>query len=156
MVQTDQGTQFLSIEWVKICNKMNILQRQCPTNAQAMNGQVEQVQGILVSKMRALMHETTTPTKYWPLAIQHATWVYNRMPNRVLKGKTPWEAATGRKPNLNIMRVFGCKAFAQIPKEDRRGKTQNPTWEGTFVEWRITFLRQWKPRAATSIQPSGQ
>ncbi len=138
LVQSDQGTQFLSIEWVRMCNKLGIKQRQCPTNAQAMNGQVERVQGILVSKMRALMHHTDTPTRFCPLAIRHALWIYNRTPNRALQRKTPWEVATGRKPDLNISRVFGCKAYAQIPKDQRRGKTQNPTWEGILVGYSET------------------
>ncbi len=132
-VQTDQGTQFLAKEWAKMCNKYGMGHRQCPTNAKAMNAQVERVQGILVKKMQAIMHDSQTPTAKRPLAIKLAMWLYNRTPNRALNGKTPCEAATGSKPDLMTTRTFGCRAYVQIAKDERRGKTDDPTWQGIFV-----------------------
>ncbi len=137
-VQYDQGTQFLAREWNWMCNKHGVGHRQFPTNAQAMNGQAERVQGILINNMRAIMRDTATPTAFWPLAIQTVAWIYNRTPHRTLRGKTPWEVATGEKPDLRITRVFGCKAYVQIPKGERQGKTDNPTWQGILVGYSET------------------
>ena len=33
---------------------------------------------------------------------------------------TPYEAWTGRKPQVGGLRVFGCQAFVHIPKEERK------------------------------------
>ncbi len=148
MVQTDQGTQFMSKEWARMCNKHGVGHRQCPTNAQAMNGQVERVQGILVNKMRAIMRDSDTPTAFWPLAIKLAAWLYNRTPNRALNGKMPWEAATGNKPDLTITRTFGSKAYVQIAKDERRGKTDDPTWQGILVGCFYSAITG--PRTSTS------
>ena len=45
----------------------------------------------------------------------------NRCPTKAVRGKTPYEAWHGEKPKVNHLRVFGCDAFAHIPK-DERGK----------------------------------
>jgi len=35
-------------------------------------------------------------------------FILNRMPTKALKGKTPFEAWHGRKPNVSFLRTFGC------------------------------------------------
>ena len=54
-------------------------------------------------------------------------------PKERLKGKTPYEALTGRKPDIRELRVFGCRAYAWIPKERRHGKLDVKAKEGVFV-----------------------
>jgi hypothetical protein len=48
-----------------------------------------------------------------------AVYIKNRCPTKVLDSKTPQEAWSGRKPDVSHLRVFGCKAFAHVPKEKR-------------------------------------
>ena len=40
-------------------------------------------------------------------------------PTKALEGTTPYEAWTDKKPSVNNLRVFGCEAFAHIPKDER-------------------------------------
>ena len=47
-------------------------------------------------------------------------YLKNRSPTKYLEHKTPFEAFYGFKPKVSHLRIFGCKAFAHIPKEDRR------------------------------------
>ena len=35
-------------------------------------------------------------------------FIHNRVPTKALKGKTPFEAWHGRKPNVSFLRTFGC------------------------------------------------
>ena len=35
-------------------------------------------------------------------------FILNRAPTKALKGKTPFEAWHGRKPNVSFLRTFGC------------------------------------------------
>jgi len=43
----------------------------------------------------------------------------NLSPTKALEGATPYEAWTNKKPSVNNLRVFGCEAFAHIPKDER-------------------------------------
>ena len=53
-------------------------------------------------------------------AINTAIYLNNRSPTRFLDNVTPFEALNGSKPAVHNLKVFGCKAFAHIPKENRR------------------------------------
>ncbi len=116
-IQTDAGTQFSGNEWRSACNRYKVKCRSCPTDYQAMNGQVERSLGILAMKMRALLMERNVPEKYWPLALEAASYLLNRIPHTSLNGVSPLESCTGEKPNLRHARVFGCAAFVQVAKE---------------------------------------
>ena len=37
-----------------------------------------------------------------------AVFILNRAPTKALKGKTPFKAWHGRKPNVSFLRTFGC------------------------------------------------
>lgn len=58
--------------------------------------------------------------KYWADAVQTATYIQNRLPTTSFPGSTPYERWTGRKPMISHLRIFGCRAYIHIPKEQRR------------------------------------
>jgi len=43
-------------------------------------------------------------------------FLQNRLPTKVLKDKTPFEAWYGYKPSLTFLKVFGCVCFAHVPQ----------------------------------------
>ena len=44
-----------------------------------------------------------------------ATYLKNRASTKAVEKTTPYEGWTGLKPDLNHLRVLGCKALAHIP-----------------------------------------
>ncbi len=124
-----------------------------------MNGQVERMIGILVTKMRSLLETMNVSRSYWPLAIVTAAYILNRTSSEALGGTTPLEAGTGNRPNLRNRKVFGCKAYVQIPKPQRRGKLSPTAWDGMMVgyatnspEWIILDFRTNNLRKAHSVK----
>ena len=53
-----------------------------------------------------------------------------------MEGKTPYEAWTGKKPNVGHLRIFGCDAYAHIPK-DERIKLDSKTKRSIFLGYGI-------------------
>lgn len=74
----------------------------------------------IVEKARTMLFGANLPKAYWAEAVAAATYLINRSPAKGLDEKTPEEMWTGLKPNLSHLRVFGCKAFAHIPKASRQ------------------------------------
>ena len=55
----------------------------------------------------------------WAFAVQHAAWLYNRLPNRLLGNRTPLEVFTKEKSDHRDLRrthVWGCPVFVLDPK----------------------------------------
>ncbi len=99
-MQTDAGTQFNSQEWKQTCAEHGLVHRTCPIDHQAMNRQVERATGVLAEKTRALLMDKQTSKKYWPLALEAATYLLNRTPHESLGGVSPLERSTREKPIL--------------------------------------------------------
>ncbi|KAJ8025409.1 hypothetical protein HOLleu_32956 [Holothuria leucospilota] len=72
----------------------------------------------------SLLLEATLPKHLWTHAVKTAAYIRNRCYNNRLQ-KTPFEAFTGKKPNLANMRIFGspCDAYVHETKKlDSKGK----------------------------------
>jgi len=56
----------------------------------------------------------------WAEAINTTVYLKNRSPTKCLGFKTPFEALFGLKPAFSHLRILGSKAYANIPKADRK------------------------------------
>ena len=85
------------------------------------NGVAERLNRTLVESARSMLLDAVLSKHYWAEAISTAAYLRNRCPTKAVQGKTPFEAWHGKKPSVDHLRVFGCDAYAHLPK-DERGK----------------------------------
>jgi len=52
------------------------------------------------------------PRFLWGEAVNTIIYILNRCPTKLVEGKTPYEAWTGKKPNIFHFRIFGCDSYA--------------------------------------------
>jgi hypothetical protein len=57
---------------------------------------------------------------FWAEAVSTIVYLKNISPTRRLDHKTPFKSLYDSKPTVNNLRIFGCKYFAHIPKENRK------------------------------------
>lgn len=69
---------------------------------------------------------------FWVEAVNTMVYLKNRSLTRSLEFKTPFETLYGYKLAVKHLRIFGCKAFAQIPMEDRK-KLDSKAIKCTFI-----------------------
>ena len=67
-----------------------------------------------------MLAEALLPRRFWAEAVTTAVYLQNRSPASVLQKTTPFEVLTGKKPCVDHLRVFGCIAYAHIPKDERQ------------------------------------
>ena len=91
-----------------------------PPYLQALNGMAERVLGTLWNSAQSMMSAHNIPQQYWPLAFRHATHIYDRMPHSALiKGMSPYEMRTGKRPTLHHLHIFGARAWVLIDPTKR-------------------------------------
>jgi len=69
---------------------------------------------------------------FWAKTINTTVYLKNRSQTKRLEVQTFFEVFHGYKPEVNHLRVFGCKAFAYVPKDERR-KLDEKSIERIFV-----------------------
>ncbi|PNX67698.1 copia-type polyprotein, partial [Trifolium pratense] len=73
----------------------------------------------MMNMVRSMLAGKKVPKVFWPEAVKWATYVMNRSPTLSVKNMTPQEAWSGKKPNVQHFRVFGCLAFVHVPDSQR-------------------------------------
>ncbi len=67
-----------------------------------------------------MLVDAKLPHKFWAEALSTAVYLKNRSPTKALRDLTPNEAWTKKKPKVEHLRVFGCDAYAHVPKDERQ------------------------------------
>lgn len=68
---------------------------------------------------RSMMQGKNLPKCFWAEPVHTAIYILNRSLTKVVMGMTTYEAWHKRKPSVEHLKVFGCIAYANIPKENR-------------------------------------
>ena len=79
----------------------------------------ERLNRTQVESARSMFLDVNILKSYWAEAVSTAASLKNRCPTKAVQGKTPYEAWYGQKPSVDHLRVFGCDAYANVPKFER-------------------------------------
>ncbi|KYN15771.1 Copia protein [Trachymyrmex cornetzi] len=105
-IRCDNGREFINKDiqaWSK--SKGIIIDTTTPYTPQ-LNGRTERLNRTLLDKVRALLFDSILNKEMWVEALYCATYILNRLPSNILE-KTPFEMWEKRKPNLELMQIFG-------------------------------------------------
>jgi hypothetical protein len=120
ILRSDNGGEFTSRAFAQELKQHGTTHQLPPAYTPQQNGVAERGFRIVMEMVRSMLAEFNTPKVFWAEAAFTAVDILNRLPTKAVTGVTPYEAWTGRKPELGHIRVFGCIAFVHVPKEKRR------------------------------------
>ncbi|CAI7834772.1 unnamed protein product, partial [Closterium sp. NIES-54] len=139
-IRTDRGGEFLGAEMTARLKKQGIQRELTTAYTPQSNGVAERANRTILETARALLIESGVGNSMWPHAVRHATVARNRVLSKV--GNESWvplERWLGRKPPVDILRLFGCMAVAHVPKNR----------DVKFVEGMM--YRGWKKQPETKV-----
>jgi hypothetical protein len=157
-LRSDRGGEYLSDEFTDHLEEKGTIRKLTVHDTPEQNGVAERLNGILITKVRAMLHDSGLPKFLWGEAVRHAVWLKNRTSTKALQNKTPHEAVTGVKPNLAGLHVWGCHVWVhdatgskldsrakegQWMGYDEQSKGHRVYWPGrrtVTVERNVTFL----------------
>ncbi|CAI7774553.1 unnamed protein product [Closterium sp. NIES-54] len=122
-IHTDRGGEFLSKEFSLWLKKNGIRHSLTMPYSPAMNGIAERANRTITETARGLLIEAGLPDYFWPDAVWSACMAKNRALTHVGADKwVPYVEWIGRKPKVDMLRVFGCMCMALVPKHLRHNK----------------------------------
>ncbi|CAI7899588.1 unnamed protein product [Closterium sp. NIES-54] len=122
-IHTDRGGEFLSKEFSLWLKKNGIRHSLTMPYSPAMNGIAERANWTITETARGLLNEAGLPDYFWPNAVRSACVAKNRALTHVGEDKwVPYVEWIGRKPKVDMLRMFGCMCMALVPKHLRHNK----------------------------------
>ncbi|CAI7799868.1 unnamed protein product [Closterium sp. NIES-53] len=122
-IRTDRGGEFLSKDFSLWLKKNGIRHSLNMPYSPAMNGIAERANRTITETARRLLIEDGLPDYFWPDAVRSACVAKNRALTHVGADKwVPYVEWIGRKPKVDMLRVFGCMCMALVPKHLRHNK----------------------------------
>ncbi|CAI7734638.1 unnamed protein product [Closterium sp. NIES-53] len=122
-IRTDRGGEFLSKDFSLWLKKNGIRHSLTMPYSPAMNSIAERANRTITETTRGLLIEAGLPDYFWPDAVRSACVAKNRALTHV--GAHKWVTYVewiGRKPKVDMLRVFGCMCMALVPKHLRHNK----------------------------------
>lgn len=108
-IRTDNGPEFALHTFYN--EKGIVLQTSCVETPQQ-NARVERKHQFILNIARELMRQSSLPKYLWNYAVQHAVFLINQVPSKVLGGKSPYQVLHGFLPDITMIKVFGSLCFA--------------------------------------------
>ncbi|CAI7741540.1 unnamed protein product [Closterium sp. NIES-53] len=122
-IRTDRGGEFLSKEFSLWLKKNGIRHSLTMPYSLAMNGIAARANRTITETAHGLLIEAGLPEYFWPDAVRIACVAKNRALTHVgAEKRVPYMEWIGRKPKVDMLRVFGCMCMALMLKHLRHYK----------------------------------
>ncbi|CAI7904349.1 unnamed protein product [Closterium sp. NIES-54] len=133
-IRTDRWGEFLSKEFLLWMKKNGIRHSLNMPYSPAMNGIAERANQTITETARGLLIEAGLHDYFWPDAVRSACVAKNRALTHVGADKwLPYVEWIGRKPKVDMLRVFRCMCMALVPKHLHHNKL------GAKAIWAVHF-----------------
>ncbi|KAL4366630.1 hypothetical protein GQ457_05G026360 [Hibiscus cannabinus] len=119
-LRIDRGGEYCSKEFSAFCENRGIRKELTAAYTPQQNGISERKNRTILHMLRSMLAGGRVPKRFWPEAVNWIIHVLNRSPTFVVQNMTSEEDWSGRRPNVDHFRIFGCIAYAHVPDAKRK------------------------------------
>ncbi|RVW19193.1 Retrovirus-related Pol polyprotein from transposon TNT 1-94 [Vitis vinifera] len=116
-IQIDNGGEYSS-PFDEYCRQHGIRHQKTPPKTPQLNGLAESMNRTLVERVRCLLSQSQLPRSFWGEALNTVVHLLNLTPCVPLEFDVPDRIWSNNEICYDHLRVFGCKAFVHIPKDE--------------------------------------
>ena len=131
-MRIDNGRELINDETIQFCRMEGITIETTAPYSPSQNGVAERFNRTIIELVRAMIIGKGLPIFLWDEAVAYATFIRNRSPTRALKGKTPYEAWIGKKPDASFIREFGSDVWV-LNESKNKSKLEPKAKKMVFV-----------------------
>ena len=113
VVRSDNGSEFTSGPMQIFCREHGILRENSCVDTPQQKGRAERKHHHILSVAWARRFQANLPIRFWGECVLTTTYLINRTPTKLLKGKSPYEILFNATPSYTEIRVFGSLCFAR-------------------------------------------
>ena len=129
-LQSDRGGEYTSNEFRDYLASRGTIRRLTTHDSPQQNGKAERLNRTLIEHVRAMLFDSQLPKFLWGEALMHATYLRNRTTTHNTPKSTPFEKATGNKPDLSFLPRFGAKVWIHV---EAGGKLEPKSVKGRWI-----------------------
>ena len=120
IIRSDNGGEYVNDALQTWMRERGIGQQLTTPHTPQLNGVSERFNRTVMEKVRAMLHQSGLPRRFWTEAAKTAAYLHNRLPHRSLPANTtPYTLWYGKPPPVDHLRPFGCIAFCHVPSKTR-------------------------------------
>ena len=132
-IRVDNGGEFQNSRMSRLCADRGYQQKFTNSYTPQQNGVAERYNRTLLDTARSLLAASNLGVTWWGEAAQCANYMRNRASHSsVRKQMSPYQKWTGRRPAVDRMHIFGCRA-AVMKVPPKQTKLDNKGIEGVFL-----------------------
>ena len=131
-MRVNNGMELVNEEIITFCKAEGITIETTAPYSPSQNSVAKCFNRTLIELVRAMLIAKGLPTFLWDEAIFHVVYIWNQSPTRALKGKTPHEAWTRKKPDVSHFREFGSDVWI-LDESKNRSKLTPKSKKMVFV-----------------------
>ena len=136
VIQSDNG-EFKSDAILSYLNSVGGSRRTCCAYTPEIMAFIERLWGIINSMATAMIIDKQLDETFWEFAQAYALDIYNNIPpSRTPAGqepKSPNQKFYNVNEDTSLYKVFGCRSFANIPKQHQRKNHNARAIQGIFI-----------------------
>jgi transposase InsO family protein len=118
-LRSDNEGEYSSRQFIEFCAQHSIRRYMTvPYNPQQ-KGVAERKNRAITDAARTMLHDQSLPLYLWAEASATAVYLQNRIPHGILGKMTLEEDFTGRRPDVEHIKIFGCLTYSHVPSERR-------------------------------------
>jgi hypothetical protein len=120
VLRSDGGGEYELKEFHDYCKHHGIKRQFTTRYTPQQNGIAERKNRTIMNMARSMLKGRNVSHEFWGDAVACAVHVMNRSPTKIVKNRVPEKAWSGMTCNVSHFRVFGCVAYAHVPKQLRK------------------------------------
>ena len=151
-LRTDNGGEFTSKEFDNYCKDVGIKRHKTTVYTPQQNGVSERMNKTLLERARSMLSNVNLQQELCTEAFSTACYLINRSPSTAIGCKIPQEVWKGHPCDYSKLKVFGCDAYALLPK-NQHSKLDPKSKVFVFVGYGdgVKGYRLWDPTAHVII-----
>ncbi|KAG8955677.1 hypothetical protein FRC04_007668 [Tulasnella sp. 424] len=119
-LRDDKGGEYMSKDLQKFLNERGIVREQTVRATPSQNGVAERLNRTLAEGITAMLNQANLPQSFWSPALLYLVHIQNITPSSAVSDATSYEVWHGKKPDLTMIRTFGCRIFVNVLRKDRK------------------------------------